>query len=442
MKFPHAGDIASTSVVFIEMNNTISDAIEKMIHNEHRDIVVIDSDKYYILTALEIIKINKNNIELATPLSEIELMQIPIVHKDVNILNLLGYLNEETEFICVKNSDETLYGIITHTDITSNIDPAILMDNYTIDDFFKLTRRIKWIDKNMITEDTLNDMAKNSFDSVVIVENFKPIGILTTKDVVKLIKDQADLKLPVSEYMVSPVDCVNKSISIGDALEFVKVKHYKRLIVVNDSGKLTGVITQKELISLTYTRWSLMMREHQEELREINSMLKTQNREYELLASTDPLTGLYNRYKFIQLYNSSHKTMCQRKGSMSLIILDIDYFKKVNDLYGHNMGDRALKNIAQLLLTNTREIDMVCRWGGEEFVLLLPTVTLPNALIIAEKLRSEIENTQIDGAGTVTSSFGVAEVDDSSTIDEVIDRADKALYQAKISGRNCIRPEL
>jgi len=442
MKFPHAGDIASTSVVLIEINNTINDAIEKMIHNEHRDIVVIDSDKYYILTALEIIKINKKNIELTTPLSEIELIQIPIVHKDVNILNLLGYLNEETEYICVKNSDEALYGIITHTDITSNIDPKILMDNYTIDDFFKLTRRIKWIDKNVITEDTLNDMAENSVDCVAIVEDLKPIGILTTKDVVRLIKDKADLKLPVKEYMVSPVDCVNKSISIGEALEFIKVKHYKRLIVVNDSGELKGVITQKELISLTYTRWSLMMREHQEELREINSILKTQNREYELLASTDPLTGLYNRYKFIQLYNSSHKTMCQRKGSMSLIILDIDYFKKVNDVYGHNAGDKALIKIAQLLLTNTREIDMVCRWGGEEFVVLLPTVTLTNALVIAEKLRSEIENTKIDGVGTVTSSFGVAEVDDSSTIDEVIDSADKALYQAKVSGRNCVRPEL
>lgn len=438
MKFPSVGDIASRKVVSIDIAKTISDAIEKMIHNEHRDIVVIDRENYYILTALNIIDINKKNINLDSSLREIELVKIPVVDKDTNVLNILEYLEEKTEYMCVKNQDGTLYGVVTHTDITSNIDPEILMDNYTVDDFLKLTRRIKWIDEDTKTDDALNDMAEDLLDSVVIVRALKPIGILTTKDVIGLIKDRVDLRISVKEYMTSPVDCVNKSISIGKALEFVKRKHYKRLVVVDDSGILAGIITQKELISLTYSRWSLMMREHQDELKEINSILQAQNREYEFMASRDSLTSLYNRYKFSQLYNSSYKTMMQRDGNMSLLILDIDHFKNVNDTHGHNCGDEVLKKIAEILLDATRKIDVICRWGGEEFIILLPTVDLQNALVIADKLRVKIQNCEMKEVGSITASFGVAQVDVNLTLEELVDRADKALYLAKESGRNCV----
>ncbi len=440
MKFPNAGDIATTDVVTIKINCTINDALEKMISNGHRDIVVVDFDKYYILTALDIININRNSVELNTSLSEIELTQIPMLYKDVNILHMLSYLDEDIEYVCVKNLDDTLYGLVTHTDITSNIDPTILVDNYKIDDFLKLTRRIKQIDENKITEDVLNDMLENSFDSVVIVKDLKPIGILTTKDVVTLIRDRADLKLSVKEYMVSPVKSINKNASIGEALEFIKVKHFKRLVVVDDNEELAGIITQKELISLTYTRWSSMMREHEAELKEINSILTTKNKEYEHMASRDSLTGLYNRYKFKQLYSSSYKTMLQRDGDLSLIILDIDFFKKINDVHGHNSGDEVLKKLAEVLLAATRKIDVVCRWGGEEFIILLPTVSLDNALIIADKLRVKIQSTDMKEVGNITASFGVAEVYENSILKEVVDRADKALYHAKESGRNCVKP--
>ncbi|MEA3331379.1 MAG: CBS domain-containing protein, partial [Campylobacterota bacterium] len=213
MKFPSIGDIASSNVISIDINKSVNDAIEKMIHSNHRDIVVIDAENYYILAALDIIHINKQNISMDTSLIDIELVKIPVVDKDTNILNIVEYLEEKTEYMCVKNRDGTLYGVVTHTDITSNIDPEILMDNYTVDDFLKLTRRIKWIDEDTVTDEALSDMAEDLLDSVVIVKDFKPIGILTTKDVVGLIKDRVDLKLSVKEYMTSPVDCVNKSIS-------------------------------------------------------------------------------------------------------------------------------------------------------------------------------------------------------------------------------------
>jgi len=232
---------------------------------------------------------------------------------------------------------------------------------------------------------------------------------------------------------------VNKNTSIAKALEFIKKKHYKRVVVVDDDGILVGVVTQKELISLTYTNWSLMMREHQEELREINTMLKSKNKEYELLASTDYLTGLYNRYKFKELYESSYKLMIQRKSIMSVALLDIDYFKKVNDSYGHNIGDKVLRNVAKLLLGNIRDIDIVCRWGGEEFIILFPSVTLLNAYKISQKLREKISHKEFEVVGDISVSLGVVEVQKGLSMDEVIGRADKALYLAKTSGRDCVK---
>jgi diguanylate cyclase (GGDEF)-like protein len=157
------------------------------------------------------------------------------------------------------------------------------------------------------------------------------------------------------------------------------------------------------------------------------------------MASTDALTGLFNRRKFLEIYNSSLLTMEQRDNEMSLIILDIDYFKKINDTFGHSAGDGVLIQISHALLKNLRNIDMVCRWGGEEFVVLLPAVDLNNAMFLAEKLRCSIELTEIDTVGRVSASFGVAQVLGHENLEDVVARADIALYEAKASGRNCVR---
>jgi diguanylate cyclase (GGDEF)-like protein len=181
------------------------------------------------------------------------------------------------------------------------------------------------------------------------------------------------------------------------------------------------------------------MREHQEELKEINAMLQNKTKKYELLASTDPLTGLYNRYKFEQLYNSSIQLMRQRKTYVSLIMLDIDYFKKVNDTFGHNIGDKVLRKVAKILLENVRNIDVVCRWGGEEFLILLPTVHQEGAIGIAEKIRHAIEQAPFSIVDHITASFGVSQINYDNSLEEVVAVVDKALYMAKSDGRNCVK---
>ena len=181
------------------------------------------------------------------------------------------------------------------------------------------------------------------------------------------------------------------------------------------------------------------MKDHHAELSEMNHMLENKNKEYEIMASTDPLTGLYNRFKFSELYLSEYKAMIQRDNDMSIILLDIDFFKRINDTYGHNIGDQVLIQVSHALLKTLRSIDIVCRWGGEEFVVLLPTASLDNAVYLAEKLRAHIEELKMDLVSKITASFGVSQVREDDEIHDVIARADKALYLAKNSGKNCVK---
>jgi diguanylate cyclase (GGDEF)-like protein len=439
MKFPSIGEIATTSVVSIDIDRTIAEAMKMIFNNEHRNLIVRDGSDFRILRVGDILNIKIQNIDLQTSLRELDLAVVQTAHKDKNILQIVDYLNCEIEHICIVNDDGSFYGLVAHTDIASSIDPDTLMDNFCLQDFLKLSRRAKWVNKNMKTMNLLQEMIKNDFESVIVIENFKPIGIFTTKDVVRVMKHNENLELNIDSYMSSPVDTISKNCSMKDALEFLKRKRYKRVVVVDEDGKMSGIITQKELISLSYSRWAMLIKEHHEELSQLNASLLYKSKKYEVMASTDALTGLYNRHKFSELYNSSYLTMEQRDNEMSLMILDIDYFKKINDTFGHGIGDGVLIQISHALLKNLRNIDIICRWGGEEFVVLLPAVDLNQATFLAEKLRESLESLEIDTVGSISGSFGVTQVNRGDDLGVVIERADKALYEAKASGRNCVR---
>lgn len=157
-------------------------------------------------------------------------------------------------------------------------------------------------------------------------------------------------------------------------------------------------------------------------------------------AMTDPLTGLCNRRGFTALATASDS-----QHEQCVIAIDIDHFKKINDLYGHDAGDAALVRLASLLRQACRTGDVVSRFGGEEFILLLPHTTLADAAGIAERIRETVSATTFPFAGTMTISAGVASLtEEGSDRESLIRRADEALYKAKAAGRNRVimaRPE-
>jgi diguanylate cyclase (GGDEF)-like protein len=161
-------------------------------------------------------------------------------------------------------------------------------------------------------------------------------------------------------------------------------------------------------------------------------------------ALTDGLTGCFNRRSFeMQLERDMHLATRMRQ-PISLILLDIDHFKRVNDTYGHDVGDIALRMLANGLREELRGVDTAARYGGEEFAVILPQAGLEGAVAVAERLRAHIEQTEVPGVGRITASFGVATFPLHATSrDGLVATADRALYSAKHSGRNlvCAPPE-
>jgi len=157
------------------------------------------------------------------------------------------------------------------------------------------------------------------------------------------------------------------------------------------------------------------------------------------VAYTDSLTGIYNRLHFTRLMDAETDKVKRYGGQLSVIFLDIDHFKQINDTHGHATGDVVLKEFTNVISSANRSSDIFARYGGEEFIILATSTGIEGATEHAQRLKQDIEQHRFK-IGRVTSSFGVAELDTSSDDSEsLIDRADKALYQAKSDGRNCVR---
>ena len=157
---------------------------------------------------------------------------------------------------------------------------------------------------------------------------------------------------------------------------------------------------------------------------------------FKKLAETDRLTGLYNKGKFNEVLSKEIERAKRYKRYLSLIIFDIDHFKRINDTYGHKVGDEVLKTLSKIIKENIRKTDFAARWGGEEFVILAPETDIEGASKLAEKLRKAVESYTFPTVKNITISLGVAQYNFEEKPEDFVVRADMALYKAKEGGRN------
>jgi diguanylate cyclase (GGDEF)-like protein len=205
-----------------------------------------------------------------------------------------------------------------------------------------------------------------------------------------------------------------------------------KLLGMGASDYVTKPFDAGELIARVKVQ--LKIKSLQDELKKTNEMLKQ-------LSNTDPLTGLFNR-RYMEEMLAKEMQRAERKGGhLSLVLLDIDHFKRVNDQYGHQVGDQVLAVVAGLAKVGLRSYDFVSRYGGEEFVLTLPETAHEDALLIAERLRSRVQMHAFSGmlrGYNATVSLGVATypTDFITSTGDLIREADEAMYRAKAAGRN------
>ncbi|MCE3252087.1 MAG: hypothetical protein K0Q67_1097 [Cellvibrio sp.] len=178
------------------------------------------------------------------------------------------------------------------------------------------------------------------------------------------------------------------------------------------------------------------------ELSSTNEQLKEETSKFRRLSTVDPLTQLYNRFGIDQIIASlSGNSYLQTPNDprYSLLVIDIDHFKRINDQHGHDTGDLVLQHVAKVIQTHLRAGDYVGRWGGEEFIVIMPSASKKTAMAMAEMIREALFSTEFDPANplTVSASFGVSERQPSEDFASCFKRADNALYKAKEHGRNC-----
>jgi len=212
-------------------------------------------------------------------------------------------------------------------------------------------------------------------------------------------------------------------------------------LVRDDNGTLRGC-----LVSLTdqseLARSNEQLRNAIAEIGQSRARIKAQNEKLQHLASRDPLTGCFNRRAFFEQVSPKFSSALRNNGNLCCIMTDIDHFKNFNDLYGHAVGDQVIRTVATNIERQLRQEDLLCRYGGEEFCIILFDVTTDTAFAIAERIRYSLEshgNSAVRSAEVhqITSSFGIASIaDGAGTVEHLIEQADSALYASKANGRN------
>lgn len=215
--------------------------------------------------------------------------------------------------------------------------------------------------------------------------------------------------------------------------KWISAENLYLIIIFTWMATFLGLLLQR------FWRISAQMRENQKrqtELERLNSVLEIRSKDFEKMAKEDPLTGCLNRTGFRNTLFRETQRLREFGEPLSLIMFDIDHFKSINDTYGHPVGDVALVKIAALVRSRVRTSDALVRWGGEEFVILCPDTTLLNAEHLAENLRRQLAESPLIPERSITCSFGVTEMGINEEVDQVFERADKALYRSKSTGRN------
>ncbi len=435
---PTVGEICIRNIVSVTSNDTMEYAVKQMANADIRTVIVVDetNNNYYLLTTSDAIEFKIQNISMGTKLKDIILQRAQIIDANVCVLEIINQDEIKNEYMVIKK-ENNIIGFLSQTDIVNNIDPKILMQKQTIGNVI-LQYSAVTVYENEATVNTIKLMKYKNVDSVIIADtNNNPVGIFTTKDFLNIMQQDGDLSKPVKTYMSSPIQTVNYDILIFDAIEYIKEKHFKRLVVTDSTGSIKGVITQTELLRLVNNKWLDIIKQKGLELSKVNQDLLKKTASLEEKASKDFLTQLYNRRKFDALIEYEITQLKRYKDrELCISLLDIDGFKYINDTYGHNIGDMILQDIAKILKVSSRQSDIVCRWGGEEFAIALPQTNIEAALLVSEKIRITIESYEFTNGLRITCSFGLSQYHFNDTYPTLFKRADEALYKAKNTGKN------
>ncbi|MFW5710480.1 MAG: diguanylate cyclase [Spirochaetota bacterium] len=287
--------------------------------------------------------------------------------------------------------------------------------------------------------DVLNKIENASFD-LILLDIMMPE--MDGFEICTRVREHPEYKEVPIIFLTAKIDkeSIVKGFEVGAVDYILKPFHGAELLArIRTHLELKAYREKVEEINIQLNKEILKGIKMQEELEASKVELVEMNRKLYEKATKDALTGLFNRRKMTDLIEYEYDRALRNQFPFSVIITDIDYFKAANDTYGHDCGDEILQEVSQILTSMTRKQDQVSRWGGEEFLLLLPETDTEGALTLAEKIRTKIEQSSYfcgKNELSITMTFGISCFTDGKTDKTVIKEADTALYHGKNSGRN------
>lgn len=442
---PTIYDVCEKDVKTVNIKDTLEDAIKSIASSEKRTVVIIDDRqkeiKYSILTTVELIDFKISATNHNAILEDLPLVYNKSLPHDLSVLSVLNHidLNDQYMIIC---KDEKLVGIISYTDVINHIDPKLIIERQTLGSII-LDYKAIFVYEDASTLQAISLIKKNNTDSIIVKNaDHKAVGIFTTKDFINLMYDDVDLSTPIKHHMTSPVESLHINSSISDALDFIKQKQFKRIVVMNDHGHVEGVITQKELLRISYNKWIELIKKEHDFVKEVNNKLIETKTQLEQEISLDYLTKISNRFTFSKkLKNRLNKVKKGEDKNMSILIIDIDNFALINERFGHLEGDATIQEIAEILGYIHKKNDLLARWAGEKFILATKDMDMEKTLILAETIRKTIEDYIFQIKVTLTCSIGVSIYHENDTKDSLLSRAESALKRAKLEGKNKVELE-
>ncbi|HPG24063.1 MAG TPA: GGDEF domain-containing protein [Myxococcota bacterium] len=303
-----------------------------------------------------------------------------------------------------------------------------------------------------LLSDVVAMMSAEVQSAFIVCDGGTPVGVITERDVVQVLDGVFSGRcfddVRAEEVMASPVHTLPETATMGEVIRVMSSQRFRRVPIVDDKHQLSGIVNLMELQGAMNAALERRGRDLEVAVMERTAELQAANAKLEALSVRDGLTGLLNRRAMTQKLGELH-ALAQRYGNCyAVILIDVDYFKLYNDTQGHLAGDSTLKLVANVLDDSVRISDSVYRYGGEEFLILLPESDGESARLVSERVQKKLASREIPHPESpisefVTLSVGLAEVATRECAREqswerTVERADRALYRAKQQGRNRI----
>ncbi len=430
-------NLKTISILYVEDENDVRDFTAKLLTSLLKKVYVAQDG----LEGLKIFEENKDDIDLIV--SDINMPKMD----GLSMCEAIKKINNEIPLVITSAHNDTNF-LRRSIEIGVNTYAMKPIDLYQlIESIIKAMEPIilkrKLIELNLSLESKIEqEISKiksilDAQDNIIIVTNKEKItnvnkkflDFFGIKDFDKFISTKKDIfDFFQEEFGFITKEQINKQESW--------IKYIKELHEIDRIVKIKGINQEEKIFAINVDYYDNKEDYYVFSLTDITK-LKEKSNLLEYQASHDKLTGLFNRNRFDELYSKEIKRAKRYNNDLSLIIFDIDNFKMINDNYGHQIGDEVLKEMAKIILNNVREQDINVRWGGEEFLILLPQTNLLGASTVANKIRSSVEtNVFTSNSLCITASFGVTQLLENDDESSLIARSDKFLYEAKKSGKN------